>query len=319
MKPSLFSRTYNRLGKTTWGLKCSLCCLVWLIGQLVQAQHKTDLPATYSEVCFYMIDKVAFEDFLALSQSIEQEDYREVYGVIRKMRASLKGFEPSQHSRAYELWYSGNYTDFKEQVEVAKNSTLAMLSNYEKRLKYRAALYYEHRQFLDAYMAFHTEVFYPDYWFMSQERYFARAAVDRIKEMNPEEGANLFEYSEYYRPFQVLNELAFREDAATKDYLDVDAITADTGSYIPYSYMVLPQPTASYVLQQFILDDATQELDLDRQVRALKRFLNYAKRNKIYFVARFNHLEIRRLKQVKLQNSKKSNTNSPPASVGKTE
>lgn len=264
----------------------------------ISAQNKTDIPSTYSEVCYFTIKKVAFEDFLTIKKAIDREEYGAVHAAIRKMRSSLKGFTPSSQSRAFELWYVGNYTDFDKQAVVAKEATLASLKSYENRLRTRDALYYDHRLFLDQYLAFKTEAFYPEYWFMSQERYFSRKLVDLIRTLNQEEGYKLFTNSEFYYPFEVFNEMAVTENGEIGEYLEADVEDSDSSSFIPYSYMTMGKGTASYILESFNLDDATQEIDLNREVRALRRFLTHIKTDKIYFVARFNHQEIRRMKAI---------------------
>lgn len=270
--------------------------IVVLKTSLGLAQNKTDIPSTYNEVCYYTINKVALEEYLVLKKAIEREEYTLVYAAVRKMKNSLKGFTTSSHSRAFELWYNGKYTEFEEQALVAKESTIASLTGYESRLRTRDALFYEHRLFLGQFLAFQTEAFYPEYWFMSQERYFSKNVVERVEQMNPVEGKKLFIHSEFYRPFDVFNDMASTEELEIKDYLDIEDIITDTTSYIPYSYMVMDPSTAAYVLKNFNLDDATQELDLDRQIKALKQFLEAVKSNKIYLVARFNHLELRKMR-----------------------
>lgn len=267
----------------------------WGISSNILGQNKTEIPSTYSEVCYFTIKKIAFEDFLRIKKAIKREEYGIVYAAIRKMRNSLKGFAIEKYSRAFELWYVGNYTDFDKQANVSKAATLTSLKNYENRLRTRKALYYDHRLFLEQYLAFSTEAFYPEYWFMSQERYFSRKIVERIRKLNREEGYKLFTNSEFYYPFDVFNEMASSEDREIRDYLDA---TTDTTTFIPYSYMMLNKSTASYVLQSFNLDDTTQDINLDREMRALIRFLTSVRADKIYFIARFNHLEIRRMKEI---------------------
>ena len=263
------------------------------------AQNKTDIPSTYSEVCYFTINKVAFEDFLAIKKAIEREEYTVVYAAIRKMRSSLKGFTPSSQNRAFELWYAGNYTNFDEQAMVAKDATLASLKSYEIDLRDREALYFDHRLFLNQYLAFATEAFYPKYWFMSQERYFSRDFVKLIRQLNPKEGYKLFTNSEFFFPFEALNDMAMAENEEIGEYLvDKSEVDVDSISFIPYSYMAIGKGTASYILETFDLDDATQEIDLNREVRAFKDFLTNVKKDKIYFVARFNHLEIRRMEAI---------------------
>ncbi len=261
-------------------------------------QNKTDIPSTYSEVCYFTIKKTAFDDFLAIKKAIDREEYADVHAAIRKMRNSLKGFTPSSQNRAFELWYVGNYTDFDQQAMVAKEATLTSLKNYETRLRAREVLYFEHRLFLDQYLAFATEAFYPEYWFMSQERYFSRDLVDLVRKLNQEEGYKLFTNSEFFYPFEAFNEMAMVENEEIGTYLEGDEVDSDTTSFIPYSYMTIGKGTASYILASFDLDDATQEIDLNREIRALKRFLTDVQKDKIYFVARFNHLKIRRMKEI---------------------
>lgn len=274
------------------------CCYCLLAVWTLHAQNKTELPSTFSEICFYTIDKAQFEHFLTLQKAIEADDYRAVYTAIRAMRQNLKSFALEKHNRAFELWYMGNYTDFDAQAEVAKEATLSALQTYENRLRLNRALYYDHRLFLEQYLAFATEPFYQAYWFMSQERYFSRGLVERVRQQNVEEGYQLFSNSTFYRPFTIFNELAKQEEASIKAYLDMPTGSSDNSSFIPYSYMTLNRSTASYILQNFDLDDATQDLQLDREVRALKRFLLNVQAGKIYLVARFNNLEIKRMHDI---------------------
>jgi hypothetical protein len=270
------------------------------IGSTALGQNKTEIPSTYSEVCYFTINKIAFDDFLAMKKAIDREEYGAVYTAIRKMRSSLKGFTPSSQNRAFELWYAGTYTNFDEQAMVAKDATLASLKNYETHLRTGGALYYNHRLFLDQYLAFATEAFYPEYWFMSQERYLSRDCVKLIRKLNQEEGYKLFVNSEFFFPFEALNDMAISENKEIGAYLEEDKSKADADriTFIPYSYMTISKGTASYILETFNLDDATQEINLNREVRALKKFLTNVKKDKIYFVARFNHLEIRRMQEI---------------------
>ncbi|MGH1339817.1 MAG: hypothetical protein ACRBFS_27100 [Aureispira sp.] len=272
----------------------------------VQGQNKTELPKTFSEICFYTIEKTKFEQFLTVQKAIEEEDYRLVYAAIREMRQDLKSFAVEKHNRAFELWYIGNYTDFDAQAGVAKEATLTALQTYENRLRLRQALYYDHRLFLEQYLAFETEPFYQAYWFMSQERYFSRGLVKRVRQQNSEEGYQLFSNSTFYRPFSIFNELAKEEGEAIREYLDVPSGGLDTTTFIPYSYMTLNKSTASYVLQTFDLDDATQDLQLDREVRALKRFLLNVQAGKIYLVARFNNLEIKKMQAIEARKKREA-------------
>ncbi len=260
------------------------------------AQYKTEEPNTYQNLCFYVINKQNFSDYKKVKKQVLAKEYVAVLPLIRKMRVALHQFKLEEHNRAFELWYIGSYTDFEEQVKSAKESTIAFLRNYENRLKSKQALYYDHRMFLEHYLAYETAYFYPEFWFMSMERYFAKSTVERIVRDN-EEGRKLFQNSEYYRPFDVFNDLAESEEADVKDYLDMDQLILDTTTFIPYSYIALNQPNASYILANFDLDDATQDIDTDRQVTALKKMLQAVADNKAILVARLNLVALRRFRQ----------------------
>lgn len=280
-----------------WKIPVLIGILWWSMYGSLAAQYKTEQPATYQQMCFYTIDKTKFETYKAVkAQLLEEKDYSSIAGLLHKMRNNLKQFELAKHNRAFELWYIGNYTDFEQQVETAKESTLAFLKNYETRIRNKKALYYDHRMFLEHYLAYQTAYFYPDFWFMSMERYFAIKTVERVA-TNNEEGAKLFKNSEFYRPFDVFNELAASEEKDIKDYLDMDEFILDTTTFIPYSYVALNQPNASYILANFELDDATQDIDTDRQITALKKMLKAVAENKIILVARLNLIELRRFMQ----------------------
>jgi len=270
---------------------CLLCSISW-------GQNKTDKVSTYKKICFYAIDKEGFEEYQKVKKEVLDGNYSSIRPIIRKMKKALKNFEITDHNRAFELWYIGNYTDFEKQVKTAKQSTLAILENYLKLINQNDALYYNHRMFLEQYLAFEAEAFYPEYWFMSMERYFSLKTVDRIRSMN-KDGHKLFKNSEFFRPFDIFNSMAQQEEEDLKDYLDMDRFIKDTSTFIPYSYVILDQSIASFVLQKMTLDDATQDIDTDRQVNALKKFLTKAKSGTILLVARLNLIELRRLKNKK--------------------
>ncbi len=268
------------------------------------SQNKTNNPSTFGEVCFYTIKKTEFEHFLKIKEAVEKEDYSLIYTEIRRMKARLKKFKVSDQDRSFELWYVGNYSDFNEQAMVSRESTLSAIKHYETRLRTDKVLYYEHRLFLEQYLAFETEAFYPEYWFMSQERYFSKEAVKRVVSMNNSEGDKLFSNSDFYRPFNVFNNLAAREELEIEDYLGVEKKMADTTSFIPYSYMILDKSVAAYILQELKLDDATMQVDVDREISALKMFLKETKEGIIHLIARFNLIELRKLKDIETKKIK---------------
>jgi hypothetical protein len=270
--------------------------LFFISSSFAFSQNKTNNPSTFGDVCFYTIKKDEFENFLKIKEAVEKEDYSLIYPEIRRMKARLKKFKVAEHDRSFELWYVGNYSDFNEQAIVCRESTLSAIKHYELRLRTDKALYYEHRLFLEQYLAFETEAFFSEYWFMSQERYFSQEAVKRVVSMNNREGKKIFSNSEFYRPFNVFNKLAANEELEIEDYLGVDKKIADTTSFIPYSYMILDKSVAAYILQVFKFDDATMQVDVDREITAFKRFLKQTKEGSIYLIARFNLIELRKLK-----------------------
>jgi hypothetical protein len=271
-------------------LFCSLLLLMMLVS--VGAQRKIQNAKTHKEVCFFSIDKEQFEEFMDLQRAIWKKDYRKALKACREMERVLKKFDPNQTNRSFELWYIANYIDFDEQVEVVKQATLKSLETYRKRLRLNTARYFDHRQFMVQYLAYKTEVFYPEYWFMSQERYFSYNAINRIKAAN-EEGYKIFEASEYHKAFEPIDELLAHEEDEMKHYLRIGEYGEDSSGIadkpmIPYSYLIFDREAAAYVLENFELDDATMDLDTDREVRALKRFLIKVKVDEIYLLLRFD-------------------------------
>ncbi len=262
------------------------------------AQYKTENPSTYQSLCFYVINKKGFVQYEAVKKAILQKEYKTIYPLLHQMKASLHQFELSKHNRAFEMWYIGNYTDFEQQVLTAKESMLAIVKDYENKLRNKNAVYYDHRMFLEHYLAYTSAYFYADFWFMSMERYFALATVNRVIADN-EEGHKLFSNSEFYYPYDVFNDLAKSEENDIKDYLDMNDLIHDTTSFIPYSYVAMHASSASYILQQFELDDATQDVNTDRQVTALRNMLEAVQSGKALLVVRLNLIELRRMEQLK--------------------
>lgn len=260
----------------------------------LQAQNKITKVKTYKETCFFTIDQARFEDFMEMQRAVWKNDYRKLLKATREMERNLKKFDVNQTNRSFELWYIANYVDFDDQVKVVLNSTLKSLETYRKRLKLKTTRYFDHRQFMIQYLAYKTEVFYPEYWFMSQERYFSQKAINRIKKAN-KEGGKIFEVSDFYTNFEAIDELLAHEEDEMMHYLRIGKYGEDqTGiaekPMIPYSYLVFDKQAAAYVLENFELDDATMDLDTDREVRALKRFLIQARSQKIYLLVRFDNL-----------------------------
>lgn len=275
-----------------------IVAIVFLMASIAKGQYKTENPATYQEICYYSINKNKFVHYEKIKKEILAQNYKVVFSLLKEMATSLKNFELAGQNRAFEIWYIGNYTDFEQQVITAQNSTLAFLEIYEKRLRNKEALYYDHRMFLEQYLAYTAEHFYPEFWFMSMERYFSKKTVDRIKSMN-KEGSKLFENSEFFRPYDIFNDLAKTEESEIKDYLDMDEFILDTTTFIPYSYVSLDRPIANYILESFLLDNATQDIDTDRQVYALKKMIEAVQKGEALLIGRLNLIELRSLRNKK--------------------
>lgn len=262
------------------------------------AQNKTDAPQTYRHTCFYAIEKEGFNAYLEAQHAVANRDYKALYPLIRQMRRDLQQFDMSVIERSFEFWYSANYTDFEKQLIAAQTSTLAALDLYEERLKNGEALYFDHRAFLNNYLAYTSEGLFRLFWFMSMERYFSNNLVNRISTQNPD-GYKLFSLSEYYHSFDYFDETLAQEEDEMKRYLGigdygVDASGIEKQPLIPYSFAVLDKAVAGYIMDNFVLDDATQELDIDREIRYLKRFLAKARAGTIWLVVRFDGIPFQR-------------------------
>lgn len=264
---------------------------------LAQNKIKDDL-LTFRDICFFTINKEKFEQFLKIQQAIADQNYILTYSPIREMKKALRQFDIKNYDRTFEFWYSANYIDFDKQLKVAKESTLNALNNYEKRIRNYEALYFDHRMFLMHYLAYLTESFYPDFWFMSMERFFSKDMVHRIKKDNPKEGKKLFSYSELYTTFEQFDDMVEHEEKEMKRYLGIDKIEQDTFGIrkkplIPYSYGLISKQQATNLLDSCKFDDATQDIDTDREILAFKQFLQRTKSGKIYLVARFDTVPYR--------------------------
>lgn len=271
--------------------------LLSIIPFISGAQNKTDKPQTFRNVCFYAIEKEGFKQFLEAQHAVAQRDYKVLYPLIRQMRRDLQQFDINEVDRSFEFWYAVNYTDFKGQAEAARSSTLAALDLYEERLREGTALYFDHRSFLNSYLAYTSEAFYRLFWFMSMERYFSQGLIGRIVRDNPE-GRDLFDTSHFYRPFVDFDEALIKEEEEMKRYLGIAEGSDTTGisqkPLIPYTFAALDKEIAGYVLEHFKLDDASQDLDVDREIRHLRRFLVKARAGTIWLVVRFDGVPFKR-------------------------
>ncbi len=279
-------------------IKVGLGLVFMAILSPLYGQYKADNPATYQPICYYIINKEKFKNYEKVKKIVLEKNYSKLLPYLHQMRAKLQKFDLSLHNRAFEIWYLGNYIDYEQQVITAKKSTLVFLKRYENKLKNKTVLYYEHRMFLELFLSYATEYFYPDFWFVSMERFFSKTTVDRIKRMNPEEGQKLFENSDFFSPFDIFNDLAESEEKEIKNYLDRNQAMLDSSTFIPYSYLVLHRPTSHYVLSHIILDNATQDIDTDRQVTALLKILKAVQENKVILVAKLNWVALRKLKKI---------------------
>lgn len=266
--------------------------LLFFLTPALFAQNKADNPHTYRFISFYAIDKEGFKTYLEAQHALARRDYRAVYPLIKQMRRDLNNFDMSLIERSFEFWYSVTYTDFEKQLKATIQSTLAALDTYEERLRTNTALYFDHRFFLNNYLAYTSEALFRLFWFMSMERYFSNELVSRISSANSE-GYKLFSPSEFYRPFPDFDEMLVQEEEDMKRYLGIGEYGSDTKNLdnqplIPYSFAVLDRAAAGYISDNFILDDATQDLNTDREIRYLRRFLSKARAGLIWLVVRFD-------------------------------
>ena len=265
--------------------KCTL--LLFLLGFIsgsLWSQNKIEKALTYDAVCFYTIDKSKFDAFIDMKAWIDQKKYRLVLAELKKMQSDLNQFSEKKIDRAYELWYVDNYVDFKKQVMTACESMQNNLSFYEKKLKKKDVLYYEHRFFLELYLAFKTEYLFPEFWFMTQERYFSKQVVRQLKNDNAQ-GNKLFEPSSYYSSFDALNRILKEENDQTAAYLGMEN---DNVEFVTQSFWSLNTKAAQQILKTFQFNDSSMDVDSNRAIRAIKKFLGLVTENKIYLLLKIN-------------------------------
>ncbi|WCL81962.1 hypothetical protein PPO43_02460 [Saprospira sp. CCB-QB6] len=272
----------------------TFCLILSLLicSSFLLAQNKTERPTTYAKVCFYTIEKGGFERFLEIAEAVQKGEERKVQAQIRKMLKDLRKFDSKQTNRSFELWYRANYSDFEQQVEVVRSSTIKSLQIYRARWRSNQCHYFDHTAFLMQVLAFESERFYPHYWFMGQERYFSETLVENIRAAAPARATDIFEYSDLHQEFEVMQALQAWELDQMKRYLQIGPYGTDTEGIgqkplIPYSYGLINRAAASYLLQQIEFDDRSLDLDLNRQVRALERFLKTCRAGEIYLLVRF--------------------------------
>lgn len=279
------------------GTFCLILSLVLLVNW-AKAQNKTERPTTYSKVCFYTIEKQGFERFMEVVEAVQKGKERKVQAQIRKMLRNLRNFDSKKTDRSFELWYRANYSDFEQQLAVVRQSTIKSLETYRARWRRNQCHYFDHTAFLMQVLAFESERFYPDYWFMGQERYFSETLVRRVRAAAAKDLPPIFEHSDLHKEFTPMSALQAWELDQMKRYLQIGPYREDPGGIgqkplIPYSYGIILRPEASYILEQIVFDDRSLDLDLNRQVRALQRFLKSCRAGEIYLLLRFEERPFR--------------------------
>lgn len=256
------------------------------INSQLKSQNKIVNPTTYNNVCFYAISTNKINEFNTVRKNIESEAYKEIYKLISLMKKDLKDFKKKKLNRAYEIWYQGNYVDYKNQLNTSLESTLNQLVYYENRLRSNDALYYEHRHFLELSLSFLTEAFYKDFWFMSQERYFSIESHKRVCSDNAK-GHYIFEASEFYSPCGFLNVINNKENKNTAEYLGMGN---QKNKFLTHNYWVLKKKSAEDILLNFKLNDASMNVKVDREISELIKFLEAVKSDEVSLIMRTNDL-----------------------------
>lgn len=272
-------------------MRLIIMCL--LIPFSIWGQYKTDIPLTHKETCFLAIDRTAFQGYLQVQYALQRGNYRPARHYLNQMQRALKQFKINEHEHSFRIWYQTHYRDYKEQVETTRRNTLASLKNYERSLRRNEAQFFEHRQFLKELLAYLTEYFYPNFWFMTMQRYFSQNFVEQFTAKNAQ-AEKLFQYSSFFVPFSYFDRLLEEEKHYLQQHLQIGPYGNDPKGIggqplIKYSYAQLPPATAGYILSTFDIDDTTPDLDYNREMSELRRMLRRCKERKIWLIVRFNN------------------------------
>ncbi len=250
------------------------------------AQHKIEESKAYNVMCFLAMDTSTTRQLIQMKNALYEGDRNKVLQTIRSMKRSLQEFDLYNQNRSFQLWYQGNYTDFKNQVINAKNSTLTALDHFERKFKRNDLLYYDRRQFLEMYLSFIGEYYYPDFWFMTIERYFSEATVARLRTDNTGK-PDLFSRSQLFQLYAPMNQLAKEESSEVEQYLRIDALNQGF-DFQPYIYFELTPQVAADILDSFSLRNRTLDIPTDRQIDTLIKRLQDLAMGRIQIIVRFN-------------------------------
>ena len=136
------------------------------------------------------------------------------------------------------------------------------------------------------YLSYVGEFYYPNFWFMTIERYFSEETVARIKKDN-KRGRDLFCQSTFFVPYEPLNQFAEEESEEVKKYLLIDSLNQGY-DFQPYFYMELKPNEATNILNSFTLNKRTLDIPTDRQVAAMEKRLMDLASGKIQLIVRYN-------------------------------
>lgn len=260
------------------------------------AQRAGETVTTFRNLVFYTVDQKGFEEYLKLYRQVKAKGSVMVVPALKGMIKELEDFKIDPYDHAYRDWYELYYVEFESFVESCRSGTLTLLQGYLQLIKKDKTKYFHDNFFLYCYFCKTTDYFYKNYWFVGNDRYFSIKFVDRFVERNAE-AKNLFELSPFFYSFEKMNALAADYEDELHQILEVGQYGDDIWGYlkedlVDYTYFYIPPSVASYCLQTFDFNCNTGNPFYDMETSNLMRFLNLAKQEKIYLVAKFKKIDV---------------------------
>lgn len=252
----------------------------------------SNTPITYDSVSFFALKREGLEDYLKLFQLTKENGSSELMRYCNLLTKSMAAQKDTLETHLYRNWYENYYSDFDKYVANSATSTEAIVKMFQTAILEKRDKFYHQEFLLTQYLCFRSEYFFPKFWYVGIERYFSKNFVRRFCIMNQEEGINLFRPSSFYYSFDKLNNTLEVKREELKEYLNIGQFGTDDYGYlhndlIGYAYWYIAPETASYILQNFNLNNNSGTPYFDSEMTFLIKMLEAARDQKIWLVAKF--------------------------------
>ncbi|MCS6905255.1 MAG: hypothetical protein RML72_09060 [Bacteroidia bacterium] len=231
----------------------------------------------YDEAVFYSLNKERFQDFLALREEFEANNFSRLQPLISALLTEIENI--NQNSTAKKEFYD-YYSQFSsiKYLKKSQNPKLKLRKNYlhilERQLSTNQPVKYQ--DFLDFYLHWHCSDFFSEHWFLLNNKYiyFSKDFIDILTASLPYMHQVLIDL-ELPSVFLPLDKAMYGND--NNDNLDSG------------DFHQIPLEKAAEMLEQYPGIQFPEYLKMQQEV--FQKILNLAASDKSYLLIKFIDLD----------------------------